>query len=276
MERKSAFISQVPGGDFDQREIDDIGEQALSFAEVKALATGDRRIMEKAGVDADVARLGRLERTWHNDQRRLRLLLDNARYQAQIATERADRLTDVTARVTDTRGDRFTMTIDGRLHTKRRQAGEHLGDLLARQLASTPPEATGKPHPIAQLGGFDIHAQAITVIEDELRILIPPPRTSRACADTTGRPPTPSVWSTASNIASTASRKPSPTYAAGPPTQRRGRPSPSPARHTVGARRRAHPAPAPPARTHDAVTQTDTPSPDTAGPEPTGTPAASL
>ena len=67
LERKSAFIRQVNNGNVDQREIDDIGEQTLSFAEVKALATGDPRIMEKAGVDADVAGLTRLERVWHND-----------------------------------------------------------------------------------------------------------------------------------------------------------------------------------------------------------------
>ena len=173
LERKSAFIHQVSGGDIDQREIDDIGEQVLSFAEVKALATGDPRIMEKAGVDADVARLTRLERSWHDDQRRLRRLVDDARYKAHAATERAERLTDITARVTDTRGDRFTMTIDGRHHAKRKHAGEHLRALLAQLVASTPAGVAGKPRPIAQLGALDIHAQAIRVFDDNLHILIP-------------------------------------------------------------------------------------------------------
>jgi hypothetical protein len=40
LERKATFIAQVTGGAVVEREVEDIGE-ALSFAEVKALATGD-------------------------------------------------------------------------------------------------------------------------------------------------------------------------------------------------------------------------------------------
>ena len=65
------------------------------------------------------------------------------------------------------------MTVDGRRWTKRVAAGKHLRDVLAHRIASTPPETTGKPQPDAQLGGLDIHVQATTVIQDELRILIP-------------------------------------------------------------------------------------------------------
>lgn len=44
------------------RDVDDIGDLALSYAEVKALATGNPLILEKASVDSEVARLGRLRR----------------------------------------------------------------------------------------------------------------------------------------------------------------------------------------------------------------------
>ena len=59
--RKSAFIDQVMRGRLDVREIDDIGEATLSFDEVKALASGDPRVIEKARLDAEVATLDRLE-----------------------------------------------------------------------------------------------------------------------------------------------------------------------------------------------------------------------
>src|SRR3546814_7401565 len=72
LERKAAFIAQVTRGDLPDRDVDDIGDQALSFAEVKALATGDPLVLEKAAVDADVARLARLQRAHHADQQRLR------------------------------------------------------------------------------------------------------------------------------------------------------------------------------------------------------------
>lgn len=173
LERKAAFIHQVSGRTFDEREAEEIGEQVLSFAEVKALATGDPRIMEKASVDTDVARLTRFERAYHDDQRQLRYVLDKARRQAESDSAAADRFSQVLERVTDTRGDRFTMTIDGRRHTKRAEAGEHLRDVLASRLTATPPETTTEPEPVAQLAGLNVLGQTITVIENEVRALVP-------------------------------------------------------------------------------------------------------
>jgi len=60
LERKAGFIHQVTQGSVEAREIDDVGADALSFAQVKALATGDPLIMEQAGLDSDIARLKRL------------------------------------------------------------------------------------------------------------------------------------------------------------------------------------------------------------------------
>jgi hypothetical protein len=64
VERKGRFIAQVMRGRLDVREIEDIGDAALSYSEVKALAAGDPRLMEKAQADADLTRLERLERAW--------------------------------------------------------------------------------------------------------------------------------------------------------------------------------------------------------------------
>lgn len=58
VEREAGFIAQVMRGRLDVREIDDIGDSALSFAEVKALASGDPLILDKAAVDAERTRLG--------------------------------------------------------------------------------------------------------------------------------------------------------------------------------------------------------------------------
>jgi len=173
LERKAAFIAQVTRGDLPDRDVDDIGDQALSFAEVKALATGDPLILEKASVDADVARLDRLERGHHDDQHRLRRTLDAATHRADKAEHRAADLDAVIGRVIDTRGDRFAMTIDGRTHTKRVDAGEHLQRLLQQRLDQTPPETSGPSTQIGTLGGLAVQAQAITTIEDEVRITVP-------------------------------------------------------------------------------------------------------
>ncbi|HET6951650.1 MAG TPA: hypothetical protein VFI47_14810, partial [Acidimicrobiales bacterium] len=173
LERKAAFIHQVAGRDFDEREAEDIGEQVLSFAEVKALATGDARIMEKATVDTDVARLVRLKRLWHEDHRRLRYVLDKARQQAETATAGAVRFAAVFERVTDTRGDKFEMVIDGRRKTKRSTAGESLREAFTTRLQATPLETITEPQPVAYLAGLDILGQTTTAIENEVRLLVP-------------------------------------------------------------------------------------------------------
>jgi N12 class adenine-specific DNA methylase/2-polyprenyl-3-methyl-5-hydroxy-6-metoxy-1,4-benzoquinol methylase len=126
LERKAAFIAQVTRGDLPDRDVDDIGDQALSFAEVKALATGDPLVLEKAGLDADVARLARLERAHHDDQHRLRRTYETAIQRADRCAHRAEQLAAVPDRLIDTRGDRFAMTVDGRRHTKRVEAGTDL------------------------------------------------------------------------------------------------------------------------------------------------------
>src|SRR2546423_14344837 len=117
LERKAAFIAQVTRGDLPDRDVDDIGDQALSFAEVKAVATGNPLVLEKAAVDADVTRLVRLERAYQDDQHRLRRTLDGAIHRAEKAEDRAADLEAVIGRIKDTRGERFTMTVDGRTHS---------------------------------------------------------------------------------------------------------------------------------------------------------------
>jgi N12 class adenine-specific DNA methylase len=173
LERKAAFIAQVTRGDLPDRDVDDIGDQALSFAEVKALATGDPLVLEKAAVDADVARLSRLERAHYDDQHRLRRTFDTATQRANHCTQRAEQLESVLERVVDTHGDRFSMTVDGRHHTKRMEAGADLKVLLAGRLEATPPETASALIPTATLGGLTVASQTITLIEGEVRLVVP-------------------------------------------------------------------------------------------------------
>jgi hypothetical protein len=53
VERKARFINQIMRGRLDVREIEDLGENTLSFAEVKALASGDPLILDKARIEAN-------------------------------------------------------------------------------------------------------------------------------------------------------------------------------------------------------------------------------
>ena len=45
--------------------------------------------------------------------------------------------------------------------------------MLRKRLDRTPPETSGPTTQVGTLGGLDVHAQAITTIEDEIRVTIP-------------------------------------------------------------------------------------------------------
>ncbi len=113
VERKARFIAQVMRGRLDVREIEDIGDAALSYNEVKALATGNPLLMEKAEADAELTRLERAERAHHRNQDALRHKVTQAGQRITALTALIDDIDTAISRRADTRGDAFTMTIDG-------------------------------------------------------------------------------------------------------------------------------------------------------------------
>lgn len=67
LETKARFIAQIMSGDTGMRSAEDLELTALSYAEVKALASGNPLVIEKAGVDAEVAKLS-IMKSEHNKQ----------------------------------------------------------------------------------------------------------------------------------------------------------------------------------------------------------------
>jgi N12 class adenine-specific DNA methylase len=159
LQRKSAFIGQVMHNRLDAREINDIGDTALSFSEVKALATGNPLLMDKAEADANLTRLQRAERAHHRTQDNLRQTI--ARLHRDIArlTQLAADIDTTVTRRQDTRGDRFTMPLEGNRHTKRIDAGRHLKNILTRQLAELDGQRTSTTQP-GHLAGFPLTTTA--------------------------------------------------------------------------------------------------------------------
>ena len=68
LETKARFIAQVMKGDKGLRSLEDVELAALSYAEVKALASGNPLVVEKAGLDAEVAKLSTLFSVWRNQR----------------------------------------------------------------------------------------------------------------------------------------------------------------------------------------------------------------
>jgi len=68
LETKARFISQVITGDNNARRADDIGGQELSYAEVKAIASGNPAVLTLAEADAELQRLNLLKKNHLDEQ----------------------------------------------------------------------------------------------------------------------------------------------------------------------------------------------------------------
>lgn len=68
VENKQRFISQIMTNKTVERECQDVDETVLSFAEIKAIASGNPLIMEKTEVDTEVARLQMLKANYESQR----------------------------------------------------------------------------------------------------------------------------------------------------------------------------------------------------------------
>ena len=131
VERKATFIAQVTRGDRElARHIDDVGETSLSYGEVKALATGNPLIMEKAGVDSEVAKLERLAHGHAAEQRRLAKTIAASGPTIERLERTIAKIERALERRTDVSGEAFRATITGVTTDKRVEAGERIKEAL--------------------------------------------------------------------------------------------------------------------------------------------------
>ncbi len=68
---KARFINQVMTADQGMRSVEDISMAALTYAEIKAIASGNPLVMEKAKVDLAVQKFGRSYDQWEEDRWRM-------------------------------------------------------------------------------------------------------------------------------------------------------------------------------------------------------------
>lgn len=68
LEQKSRYISQLMAGEITARTAENVDEVVLTAAQIKAIASGNPAIMEKVGIEAELAKLSRLYSAWLNDQ----------------------------------------------------------------------------------------------------------------------------------------------------------------------------------------------------------------
>ncbi|NTZ63915.1 lactate dehydrogenase [Agrobacterium tumefaciens] len=152
-ERKARFIAAALSGDTSIRRLEDLGEgQANQFAMAKAIASGDQRLMQKAGLEADIARLERLRAAHIDDQHAVRRQLRDAERDIEYATRRIAEVGQDIERLLSTAGAAFSMTVMGKVYAERKEAGRALMKEILTQVQLQQDDETV----IASIGGFDL------------------------------------------------------------------------------------------------------------------------
>ena len=157
LENKQKFISQIMTSKSPVRACDDVDDTALSYAEIKALATGNPYIKEKMDLDIQVSKL-KLLKANHTSQI-YSLESDIARrYPREITAAKGQ----IEALKTDMEAakpllaqdkDHFSMEISGKVYTERKEAGAAIIE------ACKTLKAAGTEGRIGSYGAFELHSR---------------------------------------------------------------------------------------------------------------------
>ena len=157
LENKQKFISQIMTSKSPVRACDDVDDTALSYAEIKALATGNPYIKEKMDLDIQVSKL-KLLKANHTSQI-YSLESDIARrYPREITAAKGQ----IEALKTDMEAakpllaqdkDHFSMEISGKVYTERKEAGAAIIE------ACKALKAAGTEGRIGNYGAFELHSR---------------------------------------------------------------------------------------------------------------------
>ncbi|MFC5386998.1 Eco57I restriction-modification methylase domain-containing protein [Aquamicrobium segne] len=152
-ERKARFIAAALSGDTSIRRLEDMGEgQANQFAMAKAIASGDPRLMQKAGLEADIARLERLRAAHQDDQFAIRRQIRDAERDIEYATRRIGEIGQDIDRLVPTAGPSFCMGVGDEAFVERKLAGR----ALMKEILTLVQLQRDGDVVIASLGGFDL------------------------------------------------------------------------------------------------------------------------
>ena len=164
LQRKARFIAQMVRAEVTSRTIEDVDGRELNYAEVMAITTGNPLVMEKAQVDNDVLRLSQLARQHVDRQFDMRRDLATIPERRQVQERRRDLAIADQKKLVDTSGDKFSITLQGRTFTDRKEAGTALMSLLGELHQRDP----GGTQEIGRYAGLslqvwvpDMHAEVI-------------------------------------------------------------------------------------------------------------------
>ena len=152
IETKARFIAQVMTGKIGSRSVEDVELAALSYAEVKALASGNPLVLEKAGIDAEFAKLSMLKSQWRDEQWQINSELSWLPAEIEKVKARAIGLEKDAAKLEASNGKPFAIAINGARVIDTELAGKKLLNVALNAVRSK--EAVDQI--IGEMGGFEV------------------------------------------------------------------------------------------------------------------------
>lgn len=157
LERKARDREMLLRGDRSLRVYTEESDVVLSYAMIKAIASGNPLVREKAELESEIARLSRLLHAEEEQRRDAREKLSAIPQRREILKNKIEALKQDLAARQDTSGDQFQYVApDGSVATKREEAARFL--IRAHHDAFLKAQAQGVATVYAgKLGGFELH-----------------------------------------------------------------------------------------------------------------------
>jgi N12 class adenine-specific DNA methylase len=177
LETKARFINQVMNGSVTVRQAEDLEGGALTYAEIKAIASGNPAVMEKVKVDTEIRKLDQLRASHINQQHNIRWQVKSLPEQIERALRYHEAVsTDILAR--DAHADEeFTMKVGNREFSGK-GAREEAGNALNAVILSWRDDQT--PQVRAHFKGFEILSRGSATKDGEPDLFVRGKETYRA------------------------------------------------------------------------------------------------
>ncbi len=172
LETKARFIAQFLTGNTQVREMEDIGDTVLSMAEIKALASGNPKIIERVVLQNEIVKLENLRASWQTNRRDSQRRLSQNREELAQTQTRVEYLRKAAEMRDAHPADKFNMKVNEVLHDERRTAGAAL--IEAARILKLEAERTGQEarKNVGKYRGFTTWLRVKPNIERSMRSLI--------------------------------------------------------------------------------------------------------
>ena len=186
-ERKARFIGAALSGDRSIRTLEEADTTANQFAFAKALASGDTRMIQMAGLESDIARLERLKLIHEREQHYKKMEIRRFDFEIREYRKNKNGIEKDLERRVSTTGEAFSFTIMGQNYQERTLAGQR----LSREIVRLATEKHIGKTTLGVLGGFSILFNGYSCDRDKygFRILLDRANCEEQTDISLGQPP---------------------------------------------------------------------------------------